>query len=104
MTRKQDTKDESDAEARYQKSRKVEVEAREEEVPVENRDAERYLYLRNSVRNSAGVIDEKLYVRCDGRTDGKWALDGEELDTVIDLLMKARAERAVAEQEAEPKA
>jgi hypothetical protein len=50
-------------------------------------DAKRYRYLRDCVRNSDGSVNEKLYVRCDGRIDGRWALDGEELDKTLDLLI-----------------
>jgi hypothetical protein len=72
----------------------------------EMNDAKRYRYLRDQVRKG-GVIDEKLYVRCDGRVDGKWALDGEELDRVLDALIinipaAPEAEKAeVVEGEAE---
>jgi hypothetical protein len=78
--------------------------AREEAgLEAEAKDAKRYRYLRNNVRSGDGSINEQLYVRCDGRRDGRWALDGAELDIALDLLLvgpdapvkaKAKAEEA----------
>ena len=50
-------------------------------------DAVRYRFLRNSVRNANGGINEKLYVRCDDRYRGWWWLDDVDLDMAIDSVL-----------------
>jgi hypothetical protein len=50
-------------------------------------DAERYGYLRDKTRKDDGTIKERLYVRCDGRNDGRWALTGKELDEALDTAL-----------------
>lgn len=96
---KQVIRDEADAEKRQQdadeKQQRDEADARETRDEV---DARRYRYLRDQVRVN-GVINEKLYVRCDGRTDGKWALDGKDLDAVLDALLPPPPEPEVASGE-----
>jgi hypothetical protein len=84
--RQQVIKDEADAERRSRDAKGNAPEARSD-VETIDKDAKRYRYLRDQVRNSDGSVNEKLYVRCDGRVDGRWALDGEELDTALDLLI-----------------
>jgi hypothetical protein len=74
-------RDEQDAERRQQDAKS------EAGLEGQAQDSKRYRYLRDAVRNSDGSVNEKLYVRCDGRVDGKWALTGEDLDQVLDLLI-----------------
>jgi hypothetical protein len=66
-----DTKDEKDAESRSEASGEV-------------GNLERYGFLRDKTRKDDGTIKERLYVRCDGRYGGVWALTGKELDEAID--------------------
>jgi uncharacterized protein YjbJ (UPF0337 family) len=83
-------KDEADAEKRYVKGEAPETKG--DATGDETRDAQdalRYQWLRDKVRKGDGTIDERLYVRCDGRNDGRWALDGRELDEVLDALIAA---------------
>jgi hypothetical protein len=90
----------------------AEAEQRQEDAKSEAglegqaQDSKRYRYLRDAVQNSDGSVNEKLYVRCDGRVDGKWALYGEDLDKVLDLLLinRAEAEKAAAKAAREEKA
>jgi len=103
-TKREVIQDEQDAERRYAKGEQPED--RDELGPDLDQDSKRYRYLRDAVQNSDGSVNEKLYVRCDGRVDGKWALYGEDLDKVLDLLLinRAEAEKAAARAAKEEKA
>jgi hypothetical protein len=73
----------------------------EEGLEGDMQDAKRYRWLRDMCRNGDGTINERIYVRCDGRYGGEWALDGEKLDQVLDALiinvLDAAADEVVAE-------
>jgi hypothetical protein len=75
----------------------------EEGLEGDMQDAKRYRWLRDMCRNGDGTINERIYVRCDGRYGGEWALDGEKLDAVLDALiinvLDAAADEVVAEAE-----
>jgi hypothetical protein len=62
-------------------------EERETRETRDEQDARRYRYLRDSVRGADGAINERIYVRCDARHNGVWALDGKDLDAVLDDLL-----------------
>jgi hypothetical protein len=99
-TKREVIQDEQDAEKRYAKD--------EAGGGVEDQmqDSKRYRYLRDQVRNGDGSINEQLYVRCDTSRDGRWSLDGEDLDSALDLLLinRAEAEKAAARAAKEEKA
>jgi len=51
--------------------------------------ARRYLFLRDCVRDGLGEIDDRIYVHVDADfAVGKWALDGKDLDDVIDTCLR----------------
>ncbi len=51
--------------------------------------ARRYLFLRDCVRDGLGEIDDRIYVHVDADfAVGKWALDGDDLDKVIDACLQ----------------
>ena len=51
--------------------------------------ARRYLFLRDCVRDGVGEIDDRIYVHVDADfAVGKWALDGKDLDDVIDTCLR----------------
>jgi hypothetical protein len=95
-TRQQVIKDEADAEKRHLRDdEKDAVDA--QRVTQDAQDAVRYRWLRNSVRNAYGDVNERLYVRCDERYLGLWALDGQRLDDALDeILAMPKAEAADA--------
>jgi hypothetical protein len=103
-TKREVIQDEQDAERRYAKGEQPED--RDELGPDLDQDSKRYRYLRDQVRNSDGSINEQLYVRCDTSRDGRWSLDGEALDSALDLLLinRAEAEKAAARAAKEEKA
>jgi hypothetical protein len=85
------------------KVEQVDVPDEKSEAGIEGQaqDSKRYRWLRDMCRNGDGSINERIYVRCDGRYGGEWALTGEQLDNVLDALiinvLDAAADEVVAE-------